>query len=242
MMRNRFAVALLGLVLVCGAGEMYAQDSWNYELSSTLWLSGVDGDVTVRGPDGPILLEFDELFGRVEPGYTASFQARRGKWGYVADGIHGRVAAGDADVALQFFTGGVTYELSNGDARVTLVVGGRYASARSGVRVEVEDPDEDADDDERFMKVGGSAGWVDAIVGLQVFRPFGPRWAFDGYVDAGKGQGDFSYQLAGGVTYQLSPALSAKGGYRIISADHDKNGFDFDAMFGGFYVGLGYQF
>jgi opacity protein-like surface antigen len=239
-MRNRFAVAILGLVLVCGAGTMSAQDEWSYEIEGGLWFAGADGYATVNAPDGPMRLEFDDYW-RFETGFFAGLQAQRGKWGYLVDWSQNRVPIDDRDISLQFLTGGATYRLSEGETAVNLVFGARYVSGRAGVRVEVEDPDEDADDDERYMRAGGSTGWMDAVVGIQVLRPVGERWTLDAYVDVGGGQG-LSYQAAVGASFRATSSVSVKGGYRLMSGDDETDSIDFDAFFGGIYIGLGYQF
>jgi len=237
-MRNRFAVAVL--VLLCCAGTLGAQEEWSYEIDAGLWFAGVDGHATVNTPYGPARLEFDD-FWRVETGFFAGLQAQRDRWGYLADWAQNRVALGDADISLQVLTAAATYRLSESDTAVNLVFGGRYSSARAGLRVEVPDPDPDADDQERYMRAGGSSGWVDAVVGIQFLRPVGDRWMVEGYLDVGGGQG-LTYQALAGVSWRASSALFVKGGYRVVSADHDADSLDFDALFGGVYVGLGYQF
>lgn len=240
-MRKSFAVALLGVVIAWGAGELKAQDKWSHEFTPALWVAGGDGSVSYLSEDGPVELVFDDLW-RMEPGIAAAIQGQKGRVGYLVDVWYGRNAIGDQDWSLMFLNLGGTYRFSNGDTGVNLVFGVRHASTSGGLRVPTgEDPDEEGDDD-AFKKLRANDGWVDGFVGLQLHRPFGSRWAFDGYFDAGAGSSSLTYQIAAGFSYELSPRVSAKAGYRLISADHDDSTADVNIMFGGFYGGVGFRF
>jgi opacity protein-like surface antigen len=236
-----FAVAFLGLVIVWGAGELNAQDKWSHEVTPAFWVAGGDGEISFLSEDGPVKLVFDDMW-RMEPGLALTIQGNRTRLGYILDVSYGRTAIGDYDWSLMFLNAGGTYRLSNGDTGVNLVFGVRHASTSGGLRVPTgEDPDEEGDDD-AFKKLRANDGWVDGFVGLQVRHPFGSRWVFDGYFDAGAGTSSLTFQIAAGFSYELSSRVSAKAGYRLISADHDDSTADENIMFGGFYGGVGFRF
>lgn len=240
-MRNHFAVVILGFACLMGAGELRAQDAWTYEFTPSLWLSGGDGTTFFLGEEGPVSLEFDEL-SSLEPGMSATVQGQKTKWGWLVDGAYGRSAVGDQDWSLMFVSGGATYQLTDKKAFVNLVFGARWASSSGGLRIiDPDEPDPDSDDD-KFKKESANDGWVDLMVGLQVVRPFGDRWGMEAYIDAGAGQSDLTYQAMAGLTYRVSPAVTAKAGYRLIGADYDDDSSEVDMKFGGVYFGAGFKF
>ena len=240
-MRNRIAVAMFGLALMAFSGELRAQDDWVYEITPALWTSGGDGTASYDSPDGPISIDFDEL-GRMEAGFAGTFQAQRGRWGYLIDTAYGRSEIGDQDWAVSFVTGGATYQLSEKTSYVNFVFGARYGSSGGGLRVEDPTIPPEESDDDRFKKLSSNTGWADLMVGLQLVRPFGDRWAFEGYVDAGAGGSNLTYQVVAGLSYRFSPGIAAKAGYRLIGADVDDDSSESDLKFGGLYAGVGFKF
>jgi len=53
---------------------------------------------------------------------------------------------------------------------------------------------------------------------------------------------ELTWQVAAGVNYMISPTFTARGGYRILKVDYDKDGVVYDMKTSGIYLGLGIRF
>jgi len=58
----------------------------------------------------------------------------------------------------------------------------------------------------------------------------------------GGGGSQFTYQLFGGIGFQLTRHFSLTGGYRHLKVDYDKDGFLFDVALHGPVFGMGIKF
>lgn len=81
------ATALLASPAVL-AQVVASDDSWHYEASPYLWASGVDGTTRLGGTTVNTSSGFSDLLSDVDFGLTAAFDARRGRWGILFDGIY----------------------------------------------------------------------------------------------------------------------------------------------------------
>lgn len=125
--------------------------------------------------------------------------------------------------------------IDQGGTSVDLLAGGRINSTKTSL--DLEGP-------QRSFSGSKKKTWVDPIVGFRIRTPIAENWALEVYGDVG-GFGlasDFTWQLWGGVKYDLSRRWSLNGGWRHLDTDFEDNGFVFDIATGGPLLGATYRF
>jgi opacity protein-like surface antigen len=95
------------------------------------------------------------------------------------------------------------------------------------------------------MTAGARPDWWNGFVGARVLLPFAARWSIVGYADTGAEGSDLTWQALAAVNYHLSPTISAKLGYRYLSAIMRKvisctTSYDMDTS--GLFLGVGIRF
>jgi opacity protein-like surface antigen len=83
---------------------------------------------------------------------------------------------------------------------------------------------------------------VDAIVGLRGKAALSEKAFVTGKFDLGGGGSKFTWQLFGGLGYNVKPNIALIGGYRVLDVDYDKNNFLYDMNQRGPIMGLGFKF
>ncbi len=79
---------------------------------------------------------------------------------------------------------------------------------------------------------------------MRILHPLSERWTLGAYADyGGFGAGsDSTWQAMAGADYRFSDTASAKFGYRALSVDYDKGGFEMDMKTRGLFLGVGLRF
>ena len=219
---------------------------WQYEFTPYLWLIGLDGTLTIGPREEEFTASFSDLFAKLRLGLMGVFEARRGQWGLIADGMYfdlGETAAGpgpgggtiEAGVTEQLYSAaGFWRALDRPAVTLDLIVGARYGRIAADFSIAGGPRDGESR--------SGSRYWVDAIAGGRAAYRIAPRWRAAGYLEAGAGGSDFTWQALGAVDFQLTNSLAARGGYRYLSIDGGTDRFDCDLAMGGFLLGLGIGF
>jgi opacity protein-like surface antigen len=85
---------------------------------------------------------------------------------------------------------------------------------------------------------------LDAVVGLRsiVALSKSKKIFFIGRFDVGGGGSKFTYQLFGGLGYDINKTIALVGGYRALDVKYDKNNFLYDTNQRGPIVGIGFKF
>src|SRR5262245_12273135 len=77
-------IVLTALTLLCGAPAR-AQE-WQFELTPYLWLTGIDGDVGVKGsPTVSVSADAVDVLENLDFGALVLFDAKRGPWLFMLD-------------------------------------------------------------------------------------------------------------------------------------------------------------
>lgn len=258
--KRRRCTHVAGVVLVAVSLPALAQDAagerWQYELTPYIWASGLDGKVRINGrPQAGLGVEqsFSDILKTLDFAAMASFEARKGRWGVMADAVYFRVSdegalAGrgglasldaQATMTLQMHSLGVSYRAIEGDAPVDVVGGLRYNSVKWDVDIQASVPVLPPAS-RRFTE---REHWVDPYIGARIKMPLDERWALVGYADVGGfGVGSrFAAQAVAGALYAFRPNLVGKFGYRYTSVDYDESGFKYDMSSAGLYAGVGFS-
>jgi len=233
--------------------------AWQYEVTPYFLAAGLNGTVGVRGVRSDVDMSFGDIWDHLDAGLMGLFTARHGRWMYGLEGVYFKIADegaktvtgpfGQVNVsgALQVTTsvyiyqGSVGYRLLDEKTKLDLIGGLRYTKLQADADVQITTvpgivfPD-------GTISAGGSESWTDGVVGLSVLQPVAENWALVGYVDAGAGGSDFTYQVIAGVNWMFAKDFTAKAGYRQMYWDYENNGMVWDMTASGPYLGLGIRF
>ncbi|MDM0019356.1 hypothetical protein [Variovorax saccharolyticus] len=239
----------LGAALAClpaGAQNIPPADAWQFEFVPYLWTAGVRSDLKLGPlPTDAVSVSATSLLKALKFGAMGTLEARKGDWGafldmqYIKLGVTNQVAGGllvnnDIDLTQQFYTMAGTYRVYNGRVAVDVLGGARYAYVKTEVNAlpTLRGPG-------RQIEQSGDA-W-NGILGVRALMPLNDKWSLLGYLDAGEGSSTSSWQAVAGASYQYSPAVSLKFGYRYLSYKFDDGLLTKNAM-GGPYFGAGFKF
>ena len=244
-----FTFCGLGATLAClpvAAQNIPSTNDWQFEFVPYLWTAGVRSDLKFGPlPGSTVSVNSMTLLEALDFGAMGTLEARKGDWGgfldmqYIKLGVSKQVAGGllggyDVDYVQQVYTLAGTYRVLNGPAAVDVLGGGRYANVKAEVNISPS-----------LRGLGGqiedSGGAWNGIVGVRALMPLNDKWSLLGYLDVGEGSATSSWQALAGASYQYSPTVSLKFGYRYLSYKFDDRVLNKIAL-GGPYFGAGFKF
>jgi hypothetical protein len=262
MMRaNGIAVLCLacsGLALsqACAAGDT---DGWQFEVTPYLLGAAMDGTVGARGFETDVDVSFSDILDHLDAGFMGVFAAQKGRWSFALEGVYMKLEAdssksvsgpggvvsvdGELEVmsSLSIVQGTVGYRVVDAGTRLDLLGALRYTRLEAELDVTTQFTP-------GVVFPGGSRSgddtesWTDAVVGLRVSHPVSDKVSLLGYVDAGAGGSDLTYQVIAGVNWEFAKDYIAKLGYRRLYWDYDDGGIVWDMTASGPYLGLGIRF
>lgn len=251
----------LAFVLILGSGgTALAQDTatkadvWQFEITPYLWATRMNGDVqTDRVPKTDVSMRFPDILENLDFGFMTAFEARKGRWGILFDGMTMKVSDAatssspdaslsvDANVRIQqtMLATAIAYRIVDAPTALDLIGGLRYN------RIHV-----DTDIDARLFGLTGTVSqsdkkdWVDPYVGIRVIQALNAKWNAIGYLDIGGfGVGsDATWQGQVGLSYAYSGSTQLSLGYRYMKVDYQDDGFRYSMANDGLYTGLGIRF
>ena len=242
----------LASLLILAAGPVHAQSNdWSYRATVYGWLSGLSS--TIDAPRGSVStdLSFSDVLDNLQMAAFASFEARRGNWGYIADlnytdlsssrdtpvGI--LYSSADVDSKMTIFAGYAAYRLVDGpNGFLDLAPGFRAYSLDLDVKINGAAAPS--------LSYSSSQNWFDAVIGLRGGVPISDRWSARGFADVGGfGIGDsseLSWQVGGFVNCAFNETWSADVGYRYLSIEKEINNFDTTLELSGPLIGVSARF
>lgn len=244
-------ITLCGLslmMLTCSPG--YAQDRWEFLLIPYLGMSGVNGDVAVKGLESSADASFSDILDVLDFAFQLHGEARKGRWALMLDPTYLKLSedanAGPADVKIQIqqwvvdFAGFYRpYERALSGERVLaleVLLGGRYTSL-----------------DQELEIVGLGKGretkqWFDPIVGGRLMTDLTKKLVFTLRGDIG-GFGissDLTWNVSAVLGYRFTKLFSLWGGYKALGTDYTTGSgsdlFKYDTVTQGPVFGLGFSF
>ena len=223
-------------------------DKWQFQISPYFWLASLHG----TGGVGNRFVQVDESFGDIwhslDFALMGVFEARKGKFILLVDTEY--VAISDdratpgpffSDVNAKFktfiFDPEVGYRLYDDPDK------GASVDVLGGMRVwHVSTEFDFGAGILPALNVEGSRNWVDAIVGLRGKTALSEKVFVTGKFDLGGGGSKFTWQVFGGLGYNIKPNIALIGGYRVLDVNYDKNNFLYDMNQRGPIMGLGFRF
>jgi len=213
-------------------------------------MSSLKGDMGVGGaePVG-VDLSFGDILSHMKFALMGTFDARHGRFVASGDMLFLKMSASDnidirdvdfVDVKLKTSTFITTmtagYRAVDKDRLfLDLLAGGRINSMKTGL---------DLTGPQRSFSGSKTETWIDPVIAVRFQAPIGQNWSVRTYGDIGGfGVGShLTWQLLGGVEYQVSSRWSLSAGWRHLDIDYDHKGFVFDAAMDGPILGAIYKF
>ena len=224
-------------------------DAWSFKITPYFWAAGLTGDVKL-GPAAPLThvdASFWDILGDLKFAAMATLEARKGRYGLVADVIYlslatsatgplGFVNAQLKDKTFMTTINAAYRVVDNGPWWLDLEAGARIWAMNFNVGFQL-------------VPVGFSTSyslsksWIDPVIGVRAHANLGQGFFVQGYADVG-GFGVSSqstWQVAGLLGYEYSPKVSLLAGYRYLSVDYNRNGFVFDVDMSGPIFGVSFK-
>lgn len=248
------------LAAPAAAGDK-APDGWQFNLVPYLWLAG--SDTTVSHPGFPLDVEssssFGEIFRNLDFGAMVAFEGRRGRWGFLLDGLYVKVSDEatvglpplgglplTANVSVRSFTGmaAVQYRVvDDGIGSLDLVAGPRFWSVRSRIDANLPADAPLPPGVPLSYDRAETVDWVDAMAGAKAVVHLAPRLTLNAHAMFGGGGSKFSSDSLLAVGFGVGRNVSLLAGYRHLSAGVRRdNGLEFDTRMHGPVVGAGIRF
>jgi hypothetical protein len=220
---------------------------WEFSVTPYLFLARLDGLLGVRNETAQVNASFRDIFRNLDFALMGTFEARKGNWMFVGDGMYMSLSGqkvtpsplfSDIDVKVKetIIDPEVGYRvLKTEGGSIDLMGGARIWHVKTHLTFQPRI--------RPLVDVEGSKTWLDPVIGARGIVNLSPRVFLNGKFDVG-GFGinaDFTGQVFGGVGYQLRPRVALLGGYRYLRVDYVKNDFVFKTALSGITVGAKFR-
>lgn len=227
------------------------ESEWEFRVQPYGWLTAIDGTTGPQGFPADIDAGFDDVFDILEMAAAVQVEARKGRWGIIADAFYAELGTSGTlpgaletkiDLGLEQFLGEfvVFYRISESqESFVDLYAGLRHTS----LSLELE-----ATTTGTQLPLGarrtGDMDWTDPIIGFRAQWELNDRWFLSGRADIGgfNVDSDFTLNLQGSVGYRFNQSVSLEIGYRYFETDYSDAAFTYDIAQSGALIGLNFAF
>jgi hypothetical protein len=221
-------------------------DKWQFQFVPYLWFAGIKGQVGIGDRVADVDADFGDIFDRLNFGFMAALEARKGKFLLLSDLLYLKVSAENATPGALFSSVKATQKvfMFEEDAGYRLLEkNGSSLDAFAGIRFWhlhtrlLFTPGISPE-----LEVSGSKNWVDGIAGLRGRAYVSKNVFVFGKGDAGGGGSDLTYQLLGGAGLTFRERFSFVLAYRYLHVNYDRDNFLFDVGIKGPAIGFGIKF
>jgi hypothetical protein len=225
------------------------------------WLSGLSGDFGVRGIVSPLDIGFNDILQRLDAIFALSAYLRYNHWEFFGDGQYLRISdsvrlpgvlfdRANIEVESAFVEAFVGYRLIDCEkGSLSVFTGARYNYMSGDLQIF-------DDGDPRFpllrqrlgipsnLRVSGSKDWVDPVIGIggkvRVAKPV--TLYAKGDIGGFGAASDFTWQVGGGVEFQITRWLYSDVGWRYLKYDYTSGGFTNKTELNGPFIETGIKF
>lgn len=220
-------LSTVGLACHAGAQEAESED-WEFSLIPYVWMSSMDGDVSIGDTSVPFDMSFSDILDRLDLAFMGRFEAWKKPWGFSVDTLYmnledeiqrplvkvePKMEMLIADFGVSRWLGEVP--LGQGDTPATmffeLIGGARYSYLKTGVDITPG------------ANLRQSGDWLEPFVGGRIRLQASDKWAFVVRGDAGGfgigSASELTRNAALVIHYQWLSNLSLQLGYRIMGLD-----------------------
>ena len=207
-------IITVGLLSVIGQAQYNVDDRLKLEITPYVWMTTMNGDLTINGEKRPINFTFEDFFKFSNLGLNGHIEIKKRRWAILFDYNYVELLKGETNTELVLSELALAWRLTKG---AELIVGGRYF--KSEVEFEYRD------DSDSIKK--GKQSWIDPIIGGRISWDMTKHLVFITRVDIGGfGIGsEFEWNLMAGVGYRLSN-ITFLGAYRIWYAKYENGSGD----------------
>ncbi len=235
-------------------------DAWKFGVTLPLWAPAIGGNVTVRGHQENVNVNFSQLREHLDASFSLAVDARKGKYdlygdvGYMKFSTDQKFPDGHvkATAGLKFLVAdaGLAYTLIRTDSEHPFILEGT-----AGIRYWYTSIPVTFKTDGGAVLFSGSKTWniYDPVIGLRASQYFTSKFHLD---IAGDGGGfnlnngtDWTWSATGVLTYDFTEWFSLSAGYKALALD-EANGsgtgkggkMGADLVFQGALVALSFHF
>ena len=224
---------------------------WEFRLTPYAWLTAIDGTTGPQGFPAEIDAGFDDIFDVLEMAAALQFEARRDRWGFMADAFYAELGTSgilpgplktNIDLDVEQFLGEfvVFYRASESPrSLVDLYAGIRYNSISLDLQATTNGPLL-ARGDQR----SGDKRWGDPIIGVRTQWDLNDSWflAAKGDIGGFEVSSEFTWNLQASIGYRVNESVSLELGYRYFDTDYSDSGFTYDIAQSGAVIGINFTF
>lgn len=224
---------------------------WQFKLQPYSWLTGIEGTSGPIGFPTDIDAGFDEVFDVLEMAAAMQFEARKDRWGFIADAFYAELGDSgtlpgplqtNVDVDFTQFIGEFVVFYRVSEAPLS------FLDIYAGVRYNSISLDLKATNSGTLLPINasrsGDDSWTDPIIGLRSQWEINDNWylAAKGDIGGFGAASDFTWNIQASVGYRFNDALSLEVGYRYFDTDYSDSNFTYDIAQSGALIGLTYAF
>jgi len=224
-------------------------DEPKFQLTPYIWFSGFKGNVGARGYVAQVDAKFVDLIDELNFGALVAFEAKWGRWKFLADTVYMNLSDDKATPGPLFSGAQVTSKTFIFDPELGYSVAGSEAASldvMGGFRVWHLDNSLELRQGDQRVRASRTQTWVDPVVGMRLKASLSRAVFVTAKADVGGfGIGsDLTFQLFGGLGLNLSPRLTTVIGYRHLDVDYRRARTDFvyDVALSGLVAGFGFRF
>lgn len=227
-------------------------DTWHFQLAPYGWLAGQNGTVATLPPLPPVDIDidfYDDIIGNIKGALFLVGEARKGRYGVVADIAY-------VDIEIEDPTPGPLFTLltSRTESWIVSVAGLYRLAEKQGTFLDlIGGARYWSVDSTLTLKQGllptistsNTEDWFDPIIGLKGLTPLGDSKFFvSGFlVLGGFGAGsDFMWDANLNLGYRWTETFSTAFGYRYLDVDYEDGAFLYDVAQQGITLGLSWRF
>ncbi|MGD8984109.1 MAG: hypothetical protein PVH99_10505 [Desulfobacteraceae bacterium] len=229
-------VSFVVFALLCPlayAEEGEPAKNWEWDLTPLyLWGVNMNGELTVANQTVPLVLDFDQIFDRLEAVFSLHFEGSyKKKWGFLFDIMHTNIAdsatlpgpfstAINVDFENTLVELGAIYRFYEKGRHIFEGLGGaRFTNMDTEVTITSPIPILPS-------RLESNQEWWDPIVGLRYKWQISEKWklTFRGDIGIGFGAGDTSdstWNLIGLILFHPWKHVGFLGGYRALNQDYE---------------------
>lgn len=219
---------------------------WSVRSAAYVWGTALDGEMVVRGNTVPVDIGFDDILSEIDFAFTGAVEARKGKWGFMADLFYAKLSADAGNAIAQFSTEIEQFQGHFIASYRWLETPKRVFDTYAGVRVNWIETDVEIDRPILpDISTSGSDTWVDPIIGVRFQQELTEKFYFRALGDVGGFgiESDFTWQAMAGIGYHVNQNSSVLLGYRAIGIDYSNdNDLTYDVTSHGILLGYEMKF
>jgi hypothetical protein len=203
--------------------EVGSPDKWTFELTSYVWMAGLDGSATLGPVSGDVHQDFTDILKKLDGGFMGHVEARKGRIGGWFDGMYMKLGSDEP-------VGPLTLDVS--DKMGIMDFGGYYRfgqrahfDAMLGGRMVISDTDASlTGPNATTVSRSLNKTWAEPLIGARLSGPFGDtsKWFWSLRLDlSGFGVGsDMTLNNTDVIGYQFNDRYALGFGVRYLRIDY----------------------